>query len=710
MHAPTHDGRTHEWQPSADTPRAFAAAAPVTLFVCSFSPFAVRTLICEYLRRVKRRLRVKAMLGFCCALVVFSTLQAQGSNLSGPEEGFRIVGAGCPIRSYAISGAGDFNGDGLADLIVGAPTNPPGIGFCGCFYNFPDTYLIYGKTDGLPVALSDLAGAGVLMRDAEHRDFAGSSVAAAGDFNGDGISDVVIGAQSANELAGAAYIVLGNRRHQDVVWLAEDSDRVITIEGFGAGDRGGSSVSGAGDVNGDGFADVIIGSPRTDFGSELDAGSAVVILGHTDVRPIDVSNLGERGFHIQGIETGNQIGQEVSGAGDINGDGRGDLVVSPTNPRMDPSNASHVVFGKSDTNPVFLGLSSDSVALAGGWLRGRGAGDVNGDGIGDLILGAPALGEVNVVFGYRNFFSFDPGLIGTDGLSLSSPSTPDSLGSSVSGVGDYNGDGLSEIIAGAPTVDTEFFDAGATHVVFGSPEPQILNTEDLGDAGVTIRSPGAPATLVRQGSSVSGVGDVNGDGLADFAIGADWQNDNLMSMCYGTVWGDGHVYFSQSATAPQATFRSSIVAGDAPVSPIGTTGNGINHASPDSHFWIDFQDGAGAQHSSSTMEVTMLRNPDLTNFSEPGVTRRWDVSSDRVRWSTADISIRYLEAEIDLDNETRLQLFRAPNATQSPTPIASVVDTGRNIVTAKTDSLGSFYIGLGPEDLFENGFEKPFPR
>lgn len=175
------------------------------------------------------------------------------ANLSGPD-GFRVNGvAAGNFAGRSVSGVGDINGDGLDDFIVGAPNANPNGALSGT------SYVVFGRLDGFPstLELSELDGTlGFAINGESASGRAGISVASAGDINGDGIDDLIIGAPSGNTSPGAAYVVFGRSEFPAVVELSALSANDNTgfkIAGNTAGDRTGSSVAGLGDVNGDGI-------------------------------------------------------------------------------------------------------------------------------------------------------------------------------------------------------------------------------------------------------------------------------------------------------------------------------------------------------------------------------------------------------------------------------------------------------------------------
>ena len=187
-------------------------------------------------------------------------------------------------------------------------------------------------------------------------DQSGRSVAAAGDINGDGIGDLIIGAPYAGtDNAGASYVVFGSGTSfgSSLDLSALDGSNGFRLDGIEAGDQSGISVAGAGDVNGDGIDDLIVGARGADPDGQYDAGESFVVFG-TDAgfaASLDLSTLdGTNGFRLDGIDAGDQSGISVAGAGDVNGDGIGDLIIGAYRADAEGNydvGESYVVFGSS---------------------------------------------------------------------------------------------------------------------------------------------------------------------------------------------------------------------------------------------------------------------------------------------------------------------------------------------------------------------------
>ncbi len=210
-----------------------------------------------------------------------------------------------PNSQYGVSvaGAGDINGDGYDDVLVGA--NGGG--------NYGSAYLYYGSDDGLDPS-SELE---LLASDTDLGDNYGISVSSAGDIDGDGYADVIIGAKD-DKYSGSAYLYYGSERGLDL-----SSEQKILASDELSGLNFGSSVSGVGDIDGDGYDDVIIGAEGGDFDG---ANSGAAYVYHGSAAGLDTTSE-ERLLAPDGTER-DQFGNSVSGAGDVDGDGFGDLIVS----------------------------------------------------------------------------------------------------------------------------------------------------------------------------------------------------------------------------------------------------------------------------------------------------------------------------------------------------------------------------------------------
>jgi Ca2+-binding RTX toxin-like protein len=493
------------------------------------------------------------------------------SDLTG-SNGFTINGvAPFDTSGYSVSDAGDINGDGIGDIVIGAPgfttseldpTTTPGT-----------SYVVFGSQAGFPAnfELSTLNGTnGFALNGVAADDLTGFSVSGAGDVNGDGIDDLIIGANGADpnglENAGSSYVLFGSTSgFSPTLNLATlNGINGFTINGIVAGGQLGSSVSGAGDVNGDGFADLSIGAPYADRNGLEKAGQSYVVFGSNNGFPtsLNVSDLdGNKGFTINSIAAGDELGVSVSAAGDVNGDGIDDLIIGAfgADPNgLEKAGQSYVVFGSTGGFAPSLNVSDldgtngfaiDGIAEKDYSSRVSAAGDVNGDGIDDLIIGAfgadpngnANAGTSYVVFGSPEAFpaSFKPsGLDGTNGFAINGIAEDDFSGLRVSSAGDFNGDGIDDLIISAPFAETS---AGQSYIVFGSKEgfSASINLSSLDGINGSVLNGVNPDDL--SGVSASGAGDINGDGVDDLIIGASYAdpkgntNSGSSYVVFGTV-------------------------------------------------------------------------------------------------------------------------------------------------------------------------------
>ncbi|MCL1630301.1 VCBS domain-containing protein, partial [Roseibaca sp. V10] len=426
------------------------------------------------------------------SFVVFGKSDGSAVELSKIEAGaggFVINGVSADDRSgSSVSSAGDVNGDGFDDLIVGAPYDDPNGSYSGA------SFVVFGKTDGDAVALSEVeaGGGGFAINGVSASDWGGLSVGSAGDVNGDGFDDLIVGAGGDDPNgfnSGASFVVFG-KTGGSAIALSDVEAGIggFVINGVSADDFSGTSVSSAGDVNGDGFDDLIVGAPYDDPNG-TSSGASFVVFGKTDGTAVELSAIeaGIGGFVINGVSADDRSGRSVSSAGDVNGDGFDDLIVGVygDDPNGSNSGASFVVFGKTDGGAAALSdmeAGSGGFAINGvsaynrvGWSVSS-AGDVNGDGLDDLIVGAWAddpngfySGASFVVFGKTDGTAVELSTIeaGTGGFVLNGISAFDNSGFSVSSAGDVDGDGFDDLIVGAPYDDPNGTSSGASFVVFG---------------------------------------------------------------------------------------------------------------------------------------------------------------------------------------------------------------------------------------------------
>ena len=438
------------------------------------------------------------------------------SALDGTN-GFTLTGIDPGDRSgVSVSSAGDVNGDGYDDLIIGADgasrsdPNEEGSG---------ETYVVYGGAsapgtetdDGRKVFdLSALDGTnGFALTGIERFDVSGFSVSSAGDVNGDGYDDLIIGADGANRVdpngegSGETYVVYGGSSAPGtdgvLVLSALDGTNGFTLSGIDPDDESGRSVSSAGDVNGDGYDDLIIGAYGADPNGERGAGETYVVYGGASAPGTDgvlaLSGLdGKSGFTLTGIDRGDVSGYSVSSAGDVNGDGYDDLIIGAreANPNGARSGATYVIYGGASAPGTDGVLALSALDGTNGFtLNGidpndesgasvSSAGDVNGDGYDDLLIGAAGAGpngergagETYVVYGGASAPGTDgvlelSALDGTNGFTLTGIDADDQSGRSVSSAGDVNDDGYDDLIIGARGADPNGLDSGETYVVYG---------------------------------------------------------------------------------------------------------------------------------------------------------------------------------------------------------------------------------------------------
>jgi hypothetical protein len=422
-----------------------------------------------------------------------STTNLQGLNanrITPEEEGdafqrkvFNSLGTAAQMGS-SVSDAGDVNGDGYDDVIVGARAFNSGTG---------RAYIYFGGQNMNTIADVVLSGETV-------NSLYGDGVSSAGDVNGDGYDDVIVGAPGYNTQTGRAYIYFGGSLMNNVA--------DVTINGEATYNSFGKSVSSAGDVNGDGYADVVVGAWT--YPSSTGVGRVYVFYGGTSMNNVpDVTMTGEA--------ASNSFGYCVSTAGDVNGDGYSDVLVGAHGNNSSRGKA-YIYFGSAAMNNVadvtFLGEAPGNIF---GFSVST-AGDVNGDGYWDIVVGADqyssGLGRSYIYYGGSVMNN-------TADVTMTGAVASDRFGRSVAYAGDLNGDSYSDVAVSSFRNDG--VDSGKVFVFFGG--EGMNNIADAVIYGETYYE--------SLGWSVSTAGDVNGDGFDDLiAGGVSYKSLNGRAILY----------------------------------------------------------------------------------------------------------------------------------------------------------------------------------
>lgn len=480
----------------------------------------------------------------------------------------------------SVAEAGDVNDDGIADIAIGAPA-------IGAFPALPGrVYVVFGRAGGGTIDLANLGSGGFIITSSTSNDQVGSDVESVGDMNGDGHDDLIVGAAGADE----AYVVFGKAGSAQV-----DTDS-LGSQGFTiSGGAIGNPVAGIGDFNDDGTPDVAVADPTADLPLRTDAGQVWVIYGKSTTGDVSLGSValpaGTQGFRLDGVEGTDRLGSALDAAGDVNGDGVADLVagapIADVDGAFPSAGVAYALFGDSprppagfqdvDEHPGFQMYRQSSGSINTG-RSVSGHGDVNDDGRDELLIGTAAE-TAYVVFGKEDedAVDLDPGDVGSAAYSMTAPSNG-AAGYHVDGARDVNGDG---------TPDTLFSNqnrnnlTGSAYTVFGQAGAGTIAIEGPPEVGS-----GNPAGFRMDGGqaqdqfsrALSDAGDFNGDGAPDV----------LTSSRAGD--GTAYITFGWENAPPEAAITS------APPDPTN---------SPDATFQYTVTDANEALNNTVTVECSL---------------------------------------------------------------------------------------------------------
>ncbi|WP_035090539.1 T9SS type B sorting domain-containing protein [Aquimarina macrocephali] len=398
------------------------------------------------------------------------------------SQGFKITkqpssANGRANEFFLVDAVGDFNNDNIDDLIIG---------------DSGSLYLIYGINGNFPFTFDIANLDGTNGFEISANNFSAIDVSAAGDLNNDNIDDVLI----SGRLSGVrkVFAVFGN----PTTGVPPSFFNLNSLDGTNGFfmneentiDQFGINISGAGDLNGDNFDDIIIGAPYAEPNGIRREGQVYVVFspGVTASSEVDISTLdGTNGFIINAVGPGGRLGASVTGGIDINNDNMKDIIVTAPEASFDVDGRSihgaiYAIFGTPSGYPAAFDLNTidgtNGAIIYGRQFIGQAgyssstAGDFNNDGIDDLILGGPwgRGGDAYIVFGKENWEDtlFLDNLDGFNGLNIGNnfDISDHHIGASVSNIGDFNGDGFDDVIVGEiPDVFDQVI--GNTHIIFG---------------------------------------------------------------------------------------------------------------------------------------------------------------------------------------------------------------------------------------------------
>jgi len=479
---------------------------------------------------------------------VDGTVKIASGTTNGPTLG--------DTSQYGISVAslGDLNGDGAIDLVVGAAFDDTGSADRGAIHiHFMSSNPRGTMEPASTVKVDDSTTNGPVLADS---DGYGRSVTLIGDLNGDGVGDVAVGSDlddAGGTDRGAVHIHFMNT-DGSVDGTVEINDTTTNGPVLSDTDRYGRSVASIGDLNGDGVGDIAVGAFLDDAGG-TDRGAVHIHFMNTDGTIDSTVEINDTTTNGPVLSDSDGYGRSVTSIGDLNNDGVGDIAVGAytDNTGGTDRGAVHISFmntnGSIDSTVKIDDTTTNGPVLSDSDLYGgsiASIGDLNSDGVADIAVGAYHDDSSGTDRGaiHIHFMNTDGSIDSTVEINDATTNGPvlsdsDRYGSSVASLGDLNSDGVGDIAVGAYTDDTGGTDRGAVHISFMNTNGSIDSTVKIDDT--TTNGP-VLSDSDNYGYSLAAMGDLNGDGVADIAVGAYTDDAG------GTDRGAIHIHFMQVAS------------------------------------------------------------------------------------------------------------------------------------------------------------------
>jgi len=462
---------------------------------------------------------------------VDSTVKIASGTTNGPTI------ADADNYGYSVTSLGDLNNDGVEDLAVGAPADDTSGNARGA------VYIHYMNTDGTidsTVKIDDTTTNGPVLADTTQF---GAGVASLGDFDGDGVADLVVGARgddTGGSDRGAIHILSMNTDGtvDATVKIASGTTNGPTL---GDTSQYGVSVASLGDLNNDGSIDLLVGAPFDDTGS-TDRGAIHVHFMNSIPRgamePASTVEINDSTTNGPILADDDRYGGYIAPIGDLNRDGVDDLAVGTFTADVGGSNrgAVHISFmnvdGSVDSTVEINDSTTNGPVLANGDFYGDSVaaiGDLNRDGVVDLAVGAvyDDAGGTDRGAVHIHFMNMDGSIDSTVEINSTTTNGPtlvlnDDYGISVAGIGDLNRDGIPDIAVGADSTDVGGEDRGSVFIHYLNTNGSVQSTVELNDStsnGATL------ADFDYYGNGLANIGDLNLDGVQDIAVGASLSDD-----------------------------------------------------------------------------------------------------------------------------------------------------------------------------------------